>query len=223
MTFFVIANLKSHKTFSEMELWLKAVSPLAKKANPQIKVIVSPSYPYLQLAASRMPSAICSQDVSPFPPGSYTGAVNVVQLLDLGVKYSIVGHSERRQYFHETPMEVSNKIRELHDSDLIPILCLSKEDIAPQLATLEEEDKKNLLVVYEPPADIGGTEIAPIKDISKVVAIFKTEFPNVPILYGGSVNARNIQSIIGLVDGVLVGTACLDPVDFISLIQEVVK
>lgn len=218
MSFLVLATFKSNKTSTEVKSWLVQVAPIAAATNAQ--VALAPSFPYLSIDHWPLSILRAAQDVSPFPPGSYTGAVNAVQLKDLGVKYCLVGHSERRKYFHESSADVANKINELIEVGITPVLCLAKADIEPQLATLTDEAKASLVLVYEPPADIGGTETAPLEDIATTVSLLRSLVPGRPVLYGGSVNAGNLESLISLgVDGVLVSTASLNPQSFVDLLN----
>jgi len=216
MPFLIIATFKSQKTSAEVKSWLTAVSPVASVSSAQIAL--APSFPYLPLI--NPPIQAVAQDVSPFPPGSYTGAVSAVQLKDLGVSYCLIGHSERRRYFHETHSEIAAKVSELLENRITPVLCLAKDDISPQFASLDESQLKNIIFVYEPPADIGGTETAPIKDIHSVTTLIRDLAPTSPVLYGGSVNAGNLSSLESLtLDGVLVSTASLSSQSFIDILN----
>lgn len=213
MTFLVVANFKSNKTLSEVETWLDSVPP-----SPNI--IVAPSFPYLSLFSKY---TLAGQDVSPFPPGSYTGAVTSVQLADLGVSYCLIGHSERRTYFHESSQDVANKAKELLDVKITPIICLREEDLLPQSAALDEESVAQCLFCYEPPGDIGGTMTAPLSDIKRVTDRIKEVFHTTRAMYGGSVNGENILSILSLgLSGVIVSKACLSPASFNQIITQVV-
>lgn len=215
MSFLVIANFKSNKTSQEVTSWVSQVSRYIRSTS-SLEIAVAPSFPHLPLLKG---FTLAAQDVSPFPKGSYTGAVNAAQLKEIGVKYVIIGHSERRRYFHETHQEIANKAQELYSVGLTPVLCLDKIDISCQFAALAV-DKSDLIYAYEPVSDIGGTSTAPIKEISSVIADIRHIAGNsARVLYGGSVNANNISSLQGLADGVLVATASLDPDNFISLIN----
>lgn len=219
MPFILIANFKSNKTASEVVSWFSEVIPtVASKSN--LEVVVAPSFPHLPLAMSHKQVTICSQDVSPFPPGSYTGAVNANQLKDLGVRYSLIGHSERRRYFHETHQDIANKATELATAGITPILCLAKEDLTGQFAALEG-DKTKFIFAYEPPADIGGTETASLEDIRSVVSEIRRLAPGSRVIYGGSVNEGNIKPLKSIVDGALVASASLHASQFISVINAV--
>ena len=230
--FLIVATFKSNKTSAEVESWLKQVAPVVKSSPTEI--VVAPSFPHLHLISDKpanrqtnSPTSrfadslkLAAQDVSPFPPGSYTGAVSAVQLQDLGVKYCLVGHSERRRYFHETHAEIANKVFELLAVGITPILCLSEADIFPSLAALSAAQKSKLIYCFEPPANIGGTEAAPAEEIKRVTGLIKKAVGDQPVMYGGSVNAENLSSLLSLnLDGVLVSSASLKAEEFISLIK----
>lgn len=220
MSFLLVANFKSHLTESDLKAWVKTVEPVAQKSR-QVKVVVAPSYPHLSIIHHPSSMHLASQDVSPFPPGSYTGAVSAVQLKEFGVTHCIVGHSERRRYFHETHAEIANKVRELVSVNIIPILCLSTDDIVPQLAALEDNLRSPTIFTYEPPEDIGGTVAAPHEEIESAVGRIHSLAPSSTIIYGGSVNAGNVAAVVATgVGGALVGTASLDPADFVAIIKQ---
>ncbi len=215
MPFLVVANFKSHKTLEEVASWVKTVA-LHKS------IIVAPSLPHLALVHSSSPAlTLCAQDVSPFPAGSYTGAVNAQQLLDLGATYCIVGHSERRHYFHESPSEIAGKVRELLDVGITPIVCLREEDIVGQRAALEDELVSRCLFCFEPEGDIGGTQTAPLEVIESVLGKIKKIYGVATAMYGGSVNADNISDLLTLgLAGVIVSTASLKPESFNAIIKQ---
>lgn len=215
MTFLVIANFKSNKTQNEIKDWVSSVKSSSN-------MVVAPANLHISMIHDLQPTiSICAQDVSPFPPGSYTGAVSAKQLKDLGVQYCIVGHSERRRYFHETAVEVSAKVKELVASSITPIVCMEENDIAPQFAALDDEYHDKCIYCFEPSVDIGGTTTASSESILSVKHKIEQFVPGARFMYGGSVNADNIDSLLPLgLSGVLVATACLDPISFNSILAK---
>lgn len=225
MNYIVLANFKSHKTSKEVATWINTVSPVATDSKDKVTILLAPSLLHLPKSAeilSTNPSILlCAQDVSPFPPGSYTGAVNATQLKEYGVKYGLIGHTERRRYFHETHIDIANKAKELLAVGITPAICLAKEDIDPQFAALDDDLQHDCIYCFEPPADIGGTVAAPAEVIEEALAMIR-RYVSAPVLYGGSVTKDNIASLLTTsADGVLVATASLDPVNFTQLISQV--
>lgn len=226
MNFIVLANFKSHKNSSEVESWLKTVSPVATVAIDKVTVLVAPSTIHLAQSSSHISSnkyslALCAQDVSPFPAGAYTGAVNAAQLKEYGIKYALIGHTERRRYFHETAVDVANKARELLSVGITPAICVSREEIEPQFAALDDGIQDDCIYCFEPPADIGGTVAAPSDVIEDTLAMIR-RYTSAPVLYGGSVTPDNIATLLKTsIDGVLVATASLDPSHLNQIINTV--
>ena len=205
MSFLVVANFKSNKTQRDVQSWLDSILPTPN-------AIVAPSFPHLPLAVSRWPLAVCAQDVSPFPPGSYTGAVSARDLKELRVTYCIVGHSERRRYFHETSTDVAAKVRELVEAGITPLVCMEQDQITAQFAALDAKDYDKCYFCCEPSGDIGGTVAAGDDEILAAKKQIEHFVPGARFIYGGSVNRDNAGSLLKLgLSGFLISTASLDP------------
>jgi len=189
--------------------------------------------------------AVCSQNISPFPKGAYTGEVTPEQLLDMGVPMTIVGHSERRKIFLETDEMISLKVARAQEVGLPVVFCLGETDLERKEGRVEEvllaslkhltakvNDWSKIVIAYEPVWAIGtGNVCSP--EIAQEVCSFirrwlkdtvdqKTS-ENTRVIYGGSVKPKNAKELIAQpdVDGFLVGGASLKPMMFRDIIKAV--
>ncbi len=167
--------------------------------------------------------------------GAYTGEISASMLLEMGVRYVIVGHSERRQFFGETDETVNLRLKAAQNSGLIPILCVGETKqqrdagetervIIEQLqAGLVGIDRERLVIAYEPIWAIGTGETCEVTEANRVIGLIRHRVnnPNVTIQYGGSVKPNNIDEIMAQseIDGVLVGGASLGAGDFAQIVN----
>lgn len=169
-----------------------------------------------------------SQNVSKNKNGAHTGEVSAQQLKSYGVKYCIVGHSERKKEFKENANDINSKIRQLYQEQIIPILCIGEEikgidsktlrdiittQILSAIENLTDTEKEQLIIAYEPVWSIGTSSIPTNEQIEEVISLTKEILPNNKVLYGGSVNENNINDLkkCRLIDGYLVGGLSLTP------------
>lgn len=205
-------------------------------------VIVIP--PYLSLADAVEALAdtsvwVGAQNCYPKGSGAFTGEVSAAMLKDLGCTYCLVGHSERRQYFHEDSAFLKEKIVALMELDMIPIFCVGesleerengtwRNIIAAQLEEVlcgMTLDKENIVLAYEPVWAIGTGKTATPEDADETMAFIreilrKNDLPaDLMILYGGSAKPSNGEELLAKenIDGLLIGGASLIPADFAAM------
>ena len=217
-------------------------------ARPVCDIAVCVPAPYLsQVLALTAANAhlsvidVGAQDVSKQAPGAYTGEVSAAMLKDMGCRYVIVGHSERRQYHCETDTLVADKAMAALASGITPIVCVG-ETLAEREAGLTEEVVKRqlaavihvnghciseIVVAYEPVWAIGTGKTASPQEAQAVHAVLRAQlkaatahFTGMKILYGGSMNAANAATLLAQpdIDGGLIGGASLKAADFLTII-----
>ena len=177
-----------------------------------------------------------AQDLSPHDSGAYTGDVSGAFLAKLGCTFVVVGHSERRTYHHEDDAVVAEKAAAAFRHGLTPIVCIGEQleireagnhvqfcvdSLRGSLAGLTNEQLTDVVIAYEPVWAIGTGRVASAADAQEVCAAIRAELATIAtreiadgirVLYGGSVNAKNVGELVGQkdVDGALVGGASLD-------------
>jgi triosephosphate isomerase len=163
-----------------------------------------------------LPIKLAAQNVSPFPEGAYTGEVNAKQIREQ-CEYVIVGHSERKRYFHETEAEIENKIAQAKEAGLSIIQCIQDEK--------SQLHRDSDIIAFEPPNAIstfGVGEADSPEDIKRVFESVMEELSGRKILYGGSVDKTNVATYakIDSCGGFLIGGASLEADSFIDLLSQ---
>ena len=179
---------------------------------------------YLNIPLVNIDILVGSQNVSKTDNGAYTGEISAEQLESYNVKYSIVGHSERREYQKETNLDIKEKIMKLIQFGITPILCIGeskeerengtyKEVLKEELSILQFLPTDQIIIAYEPIWSIGTGIIPTNEEITEVFELIKNIIPNSKVLYGGSANNENIDTLkeIDLIDGYLLGGLSLRP------------
>ena len=172
--------------------------------------------------------------------GAYTGEVSPALLREFNITYAIVGHSERREYNHETNNLVAKKMQAALNYNITPIICVGetnaqreagkyKEVVATQIreSVIKDCSNKEIIIAYEPVWAIGTGKVPNNEEITEIFALIKEQLKQkqnlskVRILYGGSVNKDNCAMLneVPYLDGYLVGSASLKPVDFSVITQ----
>ena len=202
-------------------------------------------FPYLaqvQHLLAGTPIACGAQDVSAHVAGAFTGEVSAAMLRDFGVRYCIVGHSERRQIHRESEAEVALKARQALACGITPIVCVGESlaqreageteaVVKRQLAAVVHENGhciSEIVVAYEPVWAIGTGRTATPEQARQVHAVLRAQLKaatphpeRVPILYGGSMNATNAEQLLAQpdVDGGLIGGAALKAAEFLTILR----
>lgn len=223
---FIVANWKSNKTIKDTEKWLHDFDEelkLKQFSFESKEIIIAPTFTLLEHANYcssnlKLPIKFGAQDISSFEEGAYTGEVNGRQIKELA-SYVIVGHSERRKWFDEDYNVINHKIEETYDNSLIPIFCISKLDQIDDYPY--EVNPETMVIAYEPLFAIGTGNPDNPENADSMGKKIKEILGEVPVLYGGSVTSDNVKSFTCMphIDGVLVGGASLDPLEFLKIIQ----
>jgi len=245
----VAGNWKMNKSFEEADELINKIIDLLKEADLSDKaVIICPPAVFLELATDQAFESdiyVGAQNISMFESGAYTGEISAAMLNSMGVDFCIIGHSERRKYFNETPEEIAKKVEMALKNNVTPIFCcgevlpdretgrhfdIVKKQLEESLFHLNNEDFENVIIAYEPVWAIGtGVNATPVQAqemhqyIRKLIRekFGEATAENKTILYGGSCNSKNAGDLFGNpdVDGGLIGGASLDAEEFISIVQ----
>ncbi|MCL6435717.1 MAG: triose-phosphate isomerase [Leptolyngbyaceae cyanobacterium HOT.MB2.61] len=234
----IAGNWKMYKTQAEALEFLQGFIPLLSETPEEREVILCvPFTALVSLSQSLHGSRIRlgAQNVHWEKEGAYTGEIAAPMLTEIGVRYVIVGHSERRQYFGETDETVNLRLKAAQAAGLTPILCVGETKqqrdagetesvIFNQLAEdLVDVDQTNLIIAYEPIWAIGTGDTCESLEANRVIGLIRKQLtnPDVPIQYGGSVKPDNINEIMAQpeIDGALVGGASLQPASFARIVN----
>ncbi len=241
------ANWKMYKTAEQTKAFFEQFLPLVANFN-NADVVVFPSALSIGeavKAAGGTSIGVGGQNIHWAKEGAYTGEISACMLEDSGATWALVGHSERRQYFHECDADVLKKTQAVIDAGLRPIVCVGERleeynagktgevlvrQFAGGIAGLTEEQFAKIAIAYEPVWAIGTGKTATPKIASEAHRQIRREAEkrfgaepanNLRILYGGSVKPDNIQGLLAEqeIDGALVGGASLDPESFSKIVR----
>lgn len=237
----IIGNLKMNMVASEINDYLKEVN---KKINNS-DVVICPSSLYIPYFLKQK-YKVGIQNIASAENGAHTGEISASQASSLGVEYVIIGHSERRQMYGDTDLLINKKVKLALANNLIPIICVGEtnedkvmfrtekvinKQITYALRDLSKEDMEKVIIAYEPVWAIGTNVIPTNSDIKNAVSYIKalintiTQYNDAKVLYGGSVNKKNVSQLIKIneVDGFLIGGASLKPDEFSEIIEVAVS
>ncbi len=241
---YVAANWKMNKTATEADEFLDTFLPTQSADGAE--VVICPPWLALQRVAERCagtPVRVAAQNMFYEDSGAFTGEVSAPMLLDAGVDGTVLGHSERRQFFGETDEALARKVPKAIEAGLEPILCVGESQaeresndteavlshqVLTDLAEVHTSDLEKVVIAYEPVWAIGTGLTASPEQAQEACEFIRNllrsrdeaKADQVRILYGGSVKPGNAEELLALpdIDGALVGGAALDPDDFGAIV-----
>ena len=243
----IAGNWKLHKSLGEATALVSELIP-AVADNDKVEIVVAPVYTALSKVAEVIAGSnikLAAQNCYPEPHGAFTGEVSAPLLLDVGCRYVIIGHSERRQLFGETDESVNSKLHAVTEAGLGVILCIGesleerdgdrmldvlRRQVRFALRNLSTAQMANLVIAYEPVWAIGTGVTASDEQAQEAHAFIRALVSELydqetadatRILYGGSVKPGNVDSLMTQpdVDGALVGGASLQAEDFARIVN----
>lgn len=243
----IAGNWKMNKTLAEAEQFIKeAIANVP--SDDGVEAIVCAPYPFLASLVEKAKGSkvkISAQNMHEAEEGAYTGEVSPVMLQDLGVTHVVLGHSERREYFHETNEMINKKALAAFKHQLTPIICVGETleqreanetmnhietQVKEAIAGLSPDQVAKTIIAYEPVWAIGTGKTASNEDANEVCKHIRQVVKEVVsgdvaaqliIQYGGSVKPANIHELLATsdIDGALVGGASLEAESFVQLVE----
>jgi triosephosphate isomerase (TIM) len=234
----IAGNWKMYKTQGEAAEFLTEFIPQIDDAPESREVVLCVPFTDLTIVNKSLHGnriRLGAQNVHWEECGAYTGEISASMLTEMGVRYAIVGHSERRQLFGETDETVNLRLKAAQAGGLIPILCVGETKQQRDAGEMERViisqlelgligvDLDRLVIAYEPIWAIGTGETCETTEANRAIGIIRDRStnPNISIQYGGSVKPSNIDEIMAQphIDGVLVGGASLTATDFARIVN----
>ena len=234
------ANWKMYKTRAEAAEFCRTLLKDVPAKHLQ-HILLAPAFPLLETVVNIVgstPILVAAQNCHGEPQGAFTGEVSAGMLKDLGVAWTLVGHSERRHLFGETDALLAKRLEGALKQGISVIFCVGEtleernagatnDVLARQLEPLAKQRAlwHNILVAYEPVWAIGTGVVATTAQVDTAHERIQHLCPDLPILYGGSVNPDNIGDLMGLkrVSGALIGGASLDAAKFTAMLGKALQ
>ena len=223
---------------SEARAFAAQFLPLVADTPRDRSIVLAPPFTALETMHQALAGSavqLASQNVHWEGSGAFTGEISAAMLLEHGVGYTIVGHSEPRKYFSESDEQINHRARTAQAAGLIPILCVGESDeqrssgdtervIRRQVEQgLDGINPNQLVVAYEPIWAIGTGKTCASEEANRVCGLIRTWVgqPSLTVQYGGSVKAGNIDELLAMsdIDGVLVGGASLEAEGFARIVN----
>lgn len=234
----IAGNWKMHKTQAESQEFLQVFKPLLHDTDESREVVLCIPFTALGTMSKILHGSqiqLGAQNIHWEEKGAYTGEIAGDMLTEMGISYVVVGHSERRQYFGETDETANLRVIAAQRHRLTPILCVGETKSQRDAGETEtviinqvkrglvDVDQTNIVIAYEPIWAIGTGDTCAATEANRVIGVIRSQLsnPEMSILYGGSVNPKNIDEIMAQpeIDGALVGGASLDPTGFARIVN----
>ena len=221
----VLANWKVHFSPQRAMQWCDDFTA-AYRPVAGVEVVLAVPFLYLREIAARLKGlqgvSLAAQTVSPFPQGAYTGSTPAAWLEGLA-QYVLVGHQERRKYFHETSQDVARQALECLAEGVQPIVCVDQETLSAQVAPFDYEQQDKLIWAYTPKDAVSLERSHSFGAIEEAVRAIQVRVGGQPVLYGGGVTSSNCRELVGIecVSGVMLGRGSLDAAEFIKAITAI--
>ncbi len=234
----IAGNWKMFKTMAESKKFLQGFLPLLQETPKDREAVLCVPYTDLNVLSTNLHDDrvhLGAQNIHWEETGAYTGEISGLMLSEIGVRYVIVGHSERRQYFGETDETVNQRLKAAQKHGITPILCVGETKqqrdngetesiITNQIKqALVGIDQNNLIIAYEPIWAIGTGDTCEATEANRVIGLIRSLLSNknVTIQYGGSVKPTNVDEIMAQpeIDGALVGGASLESQSFARIVN----
>jgi len=242
----IAGNWKMNKTVSQGKEFIKNIKAEVKGTDVEVMIFA----PYTLLSSLKEVTKdtniiIGSQNMHYEDSGAFTGEISADMLKDIGIEYTLIGHSERRQYFNETDDTVNKKLHKAIEKNIKVILCVGegleerekniekeivKNQIVKAFEGIKEKDMDKVIIAYEPIWAIGTGKTASKEDANEMIAYIRNLIKEIyndviseemRILYGGSVKPENIEELMEQedIDGGLIGGASLKEDQFVQLVN----
>jgi triosephosphate isomerase len=221
----IILNHKMNLEYEEVIPYINVLNQITTENN----LIICPSNIYLNDFINHSSWGIGAQNVSQKLSGNYTGEVSTLQLKSLGVEYSIIGHYERKKYYHETNNDINQKLNACLDSNISPILCFGETgNTGDAIDDLEEllKDIPNIdfiIFAYEPLKVSEQESVNNIQEQIKVIYEYlKSKYNSIPnLIYGGGIAKKDINELLSIneLSGIMIGKISAN----IDKIEKIIK
>jgi triosephosphate isomerase (TIM) len=234
----IAGNWKMYKTQAEALEFLQSFLPTLENTPEDRDIILCAPFTTLASMSKNLHGSrvqVGAQNIHWEEAGAYTGEISGSMLTEIGVRFVVVGHSERRQYFGETDETVNLRLKAAQKHRLTPLLCVgetkAQRDAGETESHLFEQiergligvDQSHLIIAYEPIWAIGTGDTCAADEANRVIGLIRSRLknPDVTIQYGGSVNPKNVDELMAQpeIDGALVGGASLTGESFSRIVN----